>query len=190
MAELIYHWHHIVPKHVGGTDDPKNVIKLTVEEHANAHKELYQKHNRYEDYIAWKALSGQIKYADIQLEKSRLGGIIASQKNIGSKRTAEQRLNMSKAKCGYKRSLESRLKQSQAVAGEKNHFYGKTHTDEFKKAQSERKKKLYIGKGNPNSKSIEYNNVIYDTMKDMEKITQISLYNIRKMIKNNEVKVV
>ena len=28
----LYHKHHIIPKHMGGTDDPSN--KLTVEEHA------------------------------------------------------------------------------------------------------------------------------------------------------------
>ena len=34
----IYHNHHILPKHMGGTDDPENIIKLTIEEHAEAHK--------------------------------------------------------------------------------------------------------------------------------------------------------
>ena len=30
------HSHHIIPKHIGGTDDPSNIIELTVEEHAAA----------------------------------------------------------------------------------------------------------------------------------------------------------
>lgn len=56
----IYHIHHIVPKHAGGTDDPKNLIKLSIEEHAEAHKKLYEQFGRQEDYLAWKGLAGLI----------------------------------------------------------------------------------------------------------------------------------
>lgn len=56
----MYHLHHIIPKHVGGTDDPSNLIRLTVEEHAEAHKKLWEQHGRWQDKIAWQTLSGQI----------------------------------------------------------------------------------------------------------------------------------
>ena len=32
------HKHHIIPRHMGGTDDPSNLIELTIEEHAEAHR--------------------------------------------------------------------------------------------------------------------------------------------------------
>lgn len=54
------HKHHILPKHAGGSDDPSNLIELTVTEHAEAHRKLYEEHGRREDYVAWKALSGEI----------------------------------------------------------------------------------------------------------------------------------
>lgn len=54
------HKHHIVPKHMGGTDDSSNLIELSVEEHAEAHRELYEKYGSVYDFVAWKALSGQI----------------------------------------------------------------------------------------------------------------------------------
>ena len=60
----IYHTHHIVPRYASGTDDPSNLIKLTVEEHAEAHLKLYEEHGQWQDYVAWKALSGQISYSD------------------------------------------------------------------------------------------------------------------------------
>jgi hypothetical protein len=54
------HLHHIVPKHAGGNDDSSNLIELSIEEHANAHRLLYEKYGRWEDFIAWQGLSGSI----------------------------------------------------------------------------------------------------------------------------------
>lgn len=54
------HKHHIVPKHAGGTNDSENLIELTVEGHAEAHRKLYEEHGHWQDLVAWKALSGQI----------------------------------------------------------------------------------------------------------------------------------
>lgn len=54
------HKHHIVPKHAGGGDEPSNIQKLSIEEHAEAHRKLYEKYKRPEDKIAWLALSGQL----------------------------------------------------------------------------------------------------------------------------------
>ena len=45
---------------MGGTDDPSNLIELTVEEHAEAHRLLYEQHGKWEDYYAWQGLSGRI----------------------------------------------------------------------------------------------------------------------------------
>jgi hypothetical protein len=60
------HIHHIVPKHMGGTDDPINLIELSVEEHAEAHKKLYEEYGNQYDRIAWMALSNQINFTQAQ----------------------------------------------------------------------------------------------------------------------------
>jgi hypothetical protein len=62
------HWHHIVPKHAGGSDDPSNLVHLTVEEHAEAHKKLWEQYGRWQDKIAWKTLSGQISIQEARKE--------------------------------------------------------------------------------------------------------------------------
>ena len=62
------HWHHIVPRHMGGTDDPSNLIELTVEEHAEAHRKLWEEHGNEFDLVAYRTLSGQISKAEAWLE--------------------------------------------------------------------------------------------------------------------------
>jgi len=54
------HKHHIIPRHMGGSDDPSNLIELTVEEHAEAHRKLWEQYGNIKDYCAWKGLEGTI----------------------------------------------------------------------------------------------------------------------------------
>ena len=51
------HKHHIIPRHMGGTNDPSNLIELTPEEHAEAHRKLWEEHGRWQDYCAWVGLA-------------------------------------------------------------------------------------------------------------------------------------
>lgn len=73
------HKHHIIPRHVGGTDDSSNLIELTVEQHAEAHRVLFETHGRWQDKIAWEGLSRQIgkeeiiKYIYILTGRARRG---------------------------------------------------------------------------------------------------------------------
>jgi hypothetical protein len=77
------HIHHILPQYLGGTDDPSNLIELTVEEHAEAHRLLYEQHGNWQDYCAWQALSGRIGQEEILRMKQGMA-------NKGKKRTPEQ----------------------------------------------------------------------------------------------------
>ena len=44
------HKHHIIPKHEGGIDVPENIIYLSIEEHTEAPRLLYEKNGKIEDY--------------------------------------------------------------------------------------------------------------------------------------------
>lgn len=66
--------HHIIPKHMGGTDDESNLVELTVEEHAEAHRKLYEEHGLIEDYLAWQGLAGLMSKEQIVLEMLREAG--------------------------------------------------------------------------------------------------------------------
>jgi hypothetical protein len=67
------HKHHIIPRHMGGSDDPSNIVKLSVAEHANAHRILFETYGKTEDKIAWLCLSGQIGHEEARLAAYRIG---------------------------------------------------------------------------------------------------------------------
>ncbi len=58
------HRHHKIPKHAGGTNDPSNIVFLTVAEHAEEHRLLFEKYRRWQDEVAWKGLSGIINHQE------------------------------------------------------------------------------------------------------------------------------
>ena len=78
------HKHHIIPRHMGGSDDPSNIKLVTIEQHANEHKLLWEKHGKREDFIAWQALSG-----NINSEEARIEAVKAA--NTGRKQTEEHK---------------------------------------------------------------------------------------------------
>ena len=53
------HKHHIIPRHMGGGDNPSNLYECTIEEHAELHFDLYLSYGKYEDYIAYNMLAGR-----------------------------------------------------------------------------------------------------------------------------------
>ena len=93
------HIHHILPKYLGGTDDPSNLVELTVEEHAEAHRLSFEQHSNWQDYCAWQALSGRIG----QEEALRMAQGMA---NKGKKRTDEEKERYSKGAKKYLQRLK------------------------------------------------------------------------------------
>lgn len=66
------HKHHIVPQHMGGSDDPSNLIEVTVEQHAELHFALYLEHGLLEDWRAFHFLKSIIgKEEEIKQIQSR-----------------------------------------------------------------------------------------------------------------------
>jgi hypothetical protein len=96
------HKHHIIPRHAGGTNDPTNIIELSIPEHAEAHRILYEKHGRWQDRVAWLSLSGIMK------DEERIYEILKNS-NPG----------------GYKHPLKVIEKLSEMKKGVNNPMYGK-----------------------------------------------------------------
>lgn len=127
------HTHHIIPKHMGGTDDPDNLVELTVEEHAEAHKKLWEEHGKWEDELAWKALSGQIKMSEASKEAQKigqvLGGKIQGRKSVenghlASIRTKEVQIKGAKARYEKHGHIHANMSEEAKKRYEEGHFLG------------------------------------------------------------------
>ena len=147
------HKHHIIPKHVGGTDDPYNIVELSIEEHAEAHRILFEKYGRWQDDLAWKGLSGMIGKDEI----IRLAQSNADKSWFNTEKGTEARKKMSAKKKGktpwnkgltketnpivqqYADNVKNTMKSGK-VQTIGDIMRGKSFTPEHKKKLSDRKK--------------------------------------------------
>ena len=169
VSMTIYtHKHHIIPKHMGGTDDPSNLIELTIEEHAQAHLDLYNKHGYMQDLVAHRMLLGQIDKAE---------AIKLLQKAPKSER--------------WKQTMSERM------TGASNPMYGKTISDEQKRAIGESAKKRFtgvpknytvnnnvmFGSDNPKSRKVIVDGIVFDTVTSAAKAHGVSGVTARRRLK-------
>ena len=112
ISMSIYHKHHIIPRHVGGTDETSNLILLTIEEHAEAHRVLFETYGRWQDNVAWKTLSKQITCGEaIKLAQSL----------------------SNKGENNYFHHTKNNVNPMFGKTGELSPHFGKKHTEETKK---------------------------------------------------------
>jgi len=144
---------------MGGTDDPENLIELTIEEHAEAHRKLFEEYGQWEDEVAWKTLSGQMSnYEAQQLARSN------AMKNFKHSEDSKAKLKES-CKKRYERQLsdgtweEANKKRSESAKGKirtKEHAKNNTdsrknngkpwHDEETKRKIGQTISKLQLGK--------------------------------------------
>ncbi|MDA8915473.1 HNH endonuclease [bacterium] len=129
----IYHKHHIVPKHMGGTDDKSNLQKLTIKQHADAHKKLYEQHGHWQDKVAYETLSGQHDRKE-SIREVR----IASNKNRWN-----DPIWAAKTKKKMREAALKRIKKYGAPISKNFTFKGGKHSEEYKKKRSENKKEYW-----------------------------------------------
>ena len=150
---MITHIHHVKPRHMGGSNDPSNLLECTIEEHANLHLSLYLESGKIEDWIAFHMLSGQTE------EGERARRQMSSEYMKTRTITEETRSKMSKgqkkrfSKPGSRVLTPAKVESIKKMTGEGNPFYGKRHTEENRKIISEKAKEQWS-----NTKYIWVNN--------------------------------
>lgn len=116
---------------MGGTDDIENLVKLTIEEHAEAHRKLYEEHGKQQDYIAWQSLLGQMENEERQEKLSRIGGL----NNMGKPKTDEHKAKIAETITGTVLAEDTKESISKSMKGNTN---SQNHSsEEYKKKQSE-----------------------------------------------------
>jgi hypothetical protein len=119
------HLHHIIPKYAGGTDDPDNLVELTIEDHAIAHLVRYKIYGDYRDKWAHQILSGSIDAVEF-----RSGWGRDTQKRL----LAEGRHNWQKKNDAH--TPEGRKRRSKRMMGN-NYGSMRNITPEFRKKQAD-----------------------------------------------------
>ena len=91
---IVWHNHHIIPIHDGGTDDPRNLLKCNVAMHAFLHEQRYKELGQWQDKVAYKALRGLMSTAEAIYQVQ----INAGRANKGTSRSPEYREKMSQSR--------------------------------------------------------------------------------------------
>lgn len=134
-----FHYHHIVPKHFGGTNDENNLVLLSPLDHAKAHLDLYKKHGKQADAWAYNRLNRQI---GIDFET------IYVAPNKGKK--FSQEVNLKKGRSGSKNAMKRPdVKEKHRIAMTK--LKGNLALKNF-------------GQKNPSSKIVYINNIMFETI--------------------------
>jgi len=192
---------------MGGSNEKSNLVELTIEEHALAHKQLYEIYGKNEDYIAWKMLEGK----DAECESQRI--ILAKEgfkKFMLSQDFENFKRKISNSLKGKKQSIESNLKRSISL---KKAHQEKRHPNPFSKKDKEYFRQLYektngaerLANGrkkskkwkdsvtseeyklkkclsNPRSKQIEYGGILYPSIRNAAKSLNISYSKMRSLL--------
>ena len=202
------HKHHIIPKHMGGSDEPDNLIELTVEEHAQAHFKLWEKFGFIEDKIAWDCLSGRKLSEEDRIILSKSG---FKKFLLDDKRVIEWKNKISTSLKGKVQSKETKLKRSESLklaykegrkkitvpdADENRKRYyknnmaqklaeGRKNSEKWLKSITSEEYKLKKTLADPRSKKVSVNGVIYNSIREASKKTNINYSKLRSILISN-----
>lgn len=147
--------HHILPRSLGGNNDPTNLVDLTAREHFMCHWLLTKMHtgiNRKKMLNAIYIMKGENSYqkryktkitARVYEKLRKEYAAYISKLNTGRKQPPEEKAKQLAAQIGRKRapfSQEWKEKLSAAKRGKNNNRYGVTVSEETRKKMSEKAK--------------------------------------------------
>ena len=102
------HKHHIIPKHAGGSDELSNLTELTIEEHAEAHRQLYLRYGHWKDKFAWLGLSKLLTKEEFDKEFFKQCALEGNKKRWGSISDIKRKPGQSNKTPPYPKGIDGR----------------------------------------------------------------------------------
>jgi protein-arginine kinase len=127
----------------GGIYDnsPENIVVLSIEDHAQAHKELYERFGKIQDLKAYKMLLGESEsdvMNSLEYRKKLSEAGKGNKRRLGKHHTEETKNKISKSTKGKKqklRSEETKKKISLSHLGKKRKPFTEETKEKMRKAQ-------------------------------------------------------
>jgi len=192
---------------MGGTDNSNNLIELTIEEHAQAHFNLWKKFECIEDKIAWECLSGRKLSEEerIILSKSGFEKFLLDENKV-----IKWKNKISNTLTGKTQSEETRIKRSNSLKlaykeGRKKviinpndarkRYYennisqlmaeGRKNSEKWKQSVTSEEYKIKKTLADPRSKKVSVNGVIYNSIREASKKANINYSKLRNILISN-----
>jgi len=140
-----FHNHHIVPKHIGGTDSPDNLVLLHPIDHAIAHYVRYKMFKKRGDGYAFYRLMSYLNEEGVHIS---LTGVSAW--NKGKKLSEKHKKSLSKSHIGKKWSEKQQL--SHDASKEK---FKEIMIKAMAKPETKEKHRIAVSKGKKGKKQTE-----------------------------------
>jgi hypothetical protein len=150
-TQMFIDTHHIIPKSEGGTDDPKNLVKLPRRLHQEVHHRRWLVGGSINDLYAFQILGGNL--SDDELKKIYEDQVYRCKRD--QTKLTESRINSDKWKQSHQNDEYKQKKREQSILLNK---LGKINSKESSKLISEKKKSVK----NYNSKLISVYGKIWE----------------------------
>lgn len=155
------HFHHIIPRHMGGTDDSSNLVLLTPIEHAQEHLRLYKQHGRQADAWAYNRLMRQL---------GKKGEYLYVAPNKGKKFAEE--VNKKKGRSGEQNAMSRQEIRER-------------HQEAMSKLRGSTKVKVFADK-NPASKKVVIDDMIFPTIQSAAEHFKVGRDTVRGWLAGNK----
>jgi len=150
-TQMFIDTHHIIPRYEGGTDDPKNLVKLPRKLHQEVHHRRWLVSKSINDLYAFQILGGNL--SDDELKKIYEDQVYRCKRD--QTKLTESRINSDKWKQSHQNDKYKQKKREQSILLNK---LGKINSKESSILISEKKKSVK----NYNSKSISVYGKIWE----------------------------
>lgn len=124
-----YECHHIIPKSIGGTDDPENLILLTAKEHFVCHHLLTKIYSDSGLRFAFWAMCNQT-FGDVQRPYRITAAVYAKAKQEFAKVNSKRHSNKKIPEHQVEKLRQRMIGNSIHKPGPESHLYGKPRTSD------------------------------------------------------------